>query len=81
MGKNLDTFKKDLTEIQSFLSTRKKLNELAVLAGVGLTTVNDTFKVKNFDELVGKRLDVYQKAIEMVNQIKSLPQQANEAIK
>jgi len=81
MGKNLENFKSDLKEIQVFLSTRKKLGDLALQAGVGPTTVSETFKAKSFDELIGKKLDVYQKAIEMVTQIKSLPQQANEAIK
>jgi len=34
MGKNLENFKSDLKEIQVFLSTRKKLGDLALQAGV-----------------------------------------------
>jgi len=74
-------FRENLKSISEFLAQKQKLSELASQAKTSLTTVYDTFKVESFEQLSGKKLDVYQKAIEMVNQIKSLPQQANEAIK
>jgi predicted DNA-binding protein YlxM (UPF0122 family) len=77
----MEQFKENLKLISEFLAQKQKLSELAAETKTSLSTVYDTFKVERFEQLSGKKLDVYQKAIEMVKQIKSLPQQANEAIK
>jgi methylphosphotriester-DNA--protein-cysteine methyltransferase len=76
-----EMFRDNLKTISEFLAQKQKLSELASQAKTSLTTVYETFKVESFELLAGKKLDVYQKAIEMVKQIKSLPQQANDAIK
>jgi len=77
----MENFKDNLKSIGEFIAARQKLGELAKRAETSLSTVYETFKVENFESLSGKKLDVYRIAIEMVNEIKSLPQQATDALK
>ena len=81
MSKELESFKQSLNEMKEFLSSRKQFTLLAKNSEVSLRTVYDTFEAESFNKLTGKQLAVYRKAIEMVNEIKSLPQQASEALK
>jgi len=80
MGKNQDNFKETLNGIQKFLSEKKQLKNLADRSGVSLRTVYDTFEVESFSQLAGKQLAVYQTSILMVEEIKKLPQLAENAI-
>ena len=80
MGKNSESFKQTLNDMKEFLSTRKQFSLLAENSRVSLRTVYDTFEAESFNDLTGKQLAVYRTAIEMVKEIKSLPQQATEAL-
>lgn len=77
----MDNFKDNLKSIGEFITSRQKLGELAKRTETSLSTVYETFKVETFEQLSGKKLDVYRNAIQMVNEIKSLPQQAKDALK
>jgi hypothetical protein len=80
MGKTEVNFKQSLNEMQEFLSSRKKITELAEKANVSLRTVYDMFAVEKFKELKGKQIDAYRCAIEMINEINSLQKQAIDAL-
>lgn len=81
MVKEKENFKQSLIEMQEFLSTRKQMGNLAKESGTSLRTVYDTFAVNSFNDLKGKLLIVYRTAIKMIKEIKSLPEQANQALK
>jgi len=81
MVNNEKTFKQNLNEIQEFLSSRKQLSVLAVKCNVSLRTVYNTFETTEFDDLKGKQIKVYRMAINMVTEIKSLQEQATDALK
>lgn len=72
--------KNQLKEMQEFLASKKQLGVLAQRAGVSLGTVYGTFDVEDFESLKGKQLTVYQTAVELINEIKSLPAMAAEAL-
>ena len=76
----MENFKENLKAISEFLAQRSKLGELAKNTRTSLSTVYDTFKVDTFDQLTGKKLDVYRLAIQMVQEIKSLPEKANDVL-
>jgi hypothetical protein len=80
MGKNSENFKKNLEEVKSFLSEKKQITTLAERAGVSTRTVYNVFNAESFEELNGIKLDVYRHAIKLVEEIKSLPMLAEEAI-
>jgi len=75
------TFKQNLIEIQEFLSSRKQLSVLANKCKVSLRTVYNTFEANEFDHLKGKQIDVYRESINMITEIKSLQNQATDALK
>ncbi|MDD3195342.1 MAG: hypothetical protein PHU68_06035 [Paludibacter sp.] len=78
MGKK--SGKNQLKEMRDFLSERKLISELAKRAGVGVRTVYDTFAQASEEDLKFKQIKVYQTAIEMVAEIKQLPQRAKQAL-
>lgn len=80
MGKNVENFRQSLCDMKEFLSSRKQMKALAEKSNVSLRTVYDTFNASSFEDMKGKQLDVYRMAIQMVTEIKSLPQQADEAL-
>ena len=73
-------FKDQLNKIKSYLAERKMLKKLAERANVEVRTVHNAFSANTFDDLKGSRLDVYREAINMVDEIKSLPTMATRAI-
>lgn len=79
MGKLLE--KNQLKEMHEFLASRKQLTVLAERAEVSLRTVYDTFYRTSSEELKGKQLIVYRKAIELINEINELPTLAGNALK
>lgn len=78
MGKK--SGKNQLKDMRDFLSERKLISELAKRAGVGVRTVYDTFAQASEEDLKFKQIKVYQTAIEMVAEIKQLPQRAKQAL-
>lgn len=78
MGKK--SGKNQLKDMRNFLSERKLISELAKRAGVGVRTVYDTFAQASEEDLKFKQIKVYQTAIEMVAEIKQLPQRAKQAL-
>lgn len=73
--------KNQLKEMRDFLSEKKQITILAQKSSVSLRTVYDTFANSCPEDLKGKQLIVYRKAIELINEIKSLPSLATEALK
>jgi DNA-binding phage protein len=78
MGKSSE--KNQLKEMRDFLSERKLISELARRAGVGVRTVYDTFGQKSEKDLKFKQITVYKTAIEMINEVKQLPELAKKAL-
>lgn len=72
--------KNQLEEMQNFLSEKKLITILAQKSDVSTRTVYDTFANSSPDDLKGKQLTVYRNAIELINEIKSLPRLAAEAL-
>ena len=70
-----------LKEMQEFLSEKKMISVLAEISGVSTRTVYDTFAANNFDELKGKKLQVAQDAIELIQKIKNMPEAAADVLK
>ena len=70
-----------LKEMQLFLADKKQLTVLAERAGVSIRTVYDTFDCEDFEKLKGKQLTVAQKAIDLINEIKNMPDAARDALK
>jgi hypothetical protein len=81
MGKNSENFKQSLSEMKKFLTSRQQFSVLANKCEVSLRTVYNTFEAESFEDLKGKQINVYRAAIELVNEIKSLPHQADAALK
>ncbi len=79
MGKS-ETFN-TLKEMQEFLSERKQITVLAEMSKVSLRTVYDTFNAPDIDKLSGKQLTVALKAVELIKQIKSMPEEAQNLLK
>jgi len=75
-----ESFKQSLNEMKEFLTTRKKLSELAAKSNVSLRTVYNTFDAKEFNDMKGRQIDVYRNAIEMINEINSLQKQSTDAL-
>lgn len=73
-------FKRQLVEMRAYLADRKMLKEVGKRAGVEVRTVHDAFSSQTFDDLKGARLKVYKEAIKMIEEIKSLPAMASEAL-
>lgn len=80
MGKKSETFKSDLQAIKNFLAKRRRLSVLAEQVGVSVRLVHEALSVNSFDELTGDKLTVYEEAINMVNNIKNLPDKAQEIL-
>ncbi len=78
MGKTSE--KNQLLTMREFLADRKQITTLAERSGVSVRTVYDTFTQASPDLLKGKQLVVFRKAIELINEIKSLPDLAMKAI-
>lgn len=72
--------KKQLKEMRDFLSERKMISELAKRAGVGVRTVYDTFAQASAEELKFKQILVFKTAIEMIAEIKQLPELAKKTL-
>ena len=72
--------KNQLKEMRDFLSERKMISELAKRAGVGVRTVYDTFAQASEGDLKFKQIAVYKTAIEMIAEIKQLPELAKKAL-
>jgi len=70
-----------LKEMQEFLSEKKMISVLAEISGVSTRTVYDTFAANNFDELKGKKLQVAQDAIDLIQKIKNMPEAAADVLK
>lgn len=80
MVKNTETFKSNLESIKDFLAEKRMLSDLAENVGVSDRLVQQALSVNSFDELTGKKLKVYEAAIEMVEKIKNLPDKAKEVL-
>lgn len=72
--------KNQLKEIKEFLSERKLISELARRAGVGVRTVYDTFAQASVEELKFKQILIFKTAIEMIAEIKQLPELAKKTL-
>lgn len=80
MGKETQDFMQTLKDMKAFLAQKRKITELATSVGVSTKLVHEAFAVKSFNDLTGDKLTVYQKAIELIEKIKSLPEKANEVM-
>lgn len=65
-------------KMKAFLTSRQKLKELEVRAGVSRSTVSRTFQVNTEDQLIGSYIDVWNAAVELIEEIKLLPDKAKK---
>lgn len=65
------TYNKELKDLKSFLSKRRKLSTLAREIGVDVRTVHYAFKVESPENLTGKKIDVIKRAYEMKAEIET----------
>ena len=56
------TYNQELQELKKFLSTRRKLTELAKRSGATIRTVQYAFDAKKPEDLKGKRINVIKEA-------------------
>lgn len=75
-----NSMENSLLEIKKFLVKKKKFEELSSIANVSLSTVYNTFRHKDVDDLVGDQITVFKCAITLVNEIKSLQELAELAL-
>lgn len=73
-------FKTQLNQMREFLASKSLMKELAERADVNTGTVYNTFSAEKFEDLKGKQITVYQKAIEIIEEVKSLPEKASAVL-
>lgn len=70
----------EMEKVYSFLKEKGMITELIKRSETSRNTVLETFKKSSTEDLKGKQLLVYMEAMQMIEEIKSLPSRIEEVL-